>query len=131
MDIPRVQKRERAGLRFDSLQVFRGLAALAVAYNHLYVVAPRFLNFDYNGPWAVSGDLGVYFFFALSGFIITWMHLRDLGKPDRLIPFALKRVVRIYPMVWVIVTVKLASAFLIPALNVSNKTSPATITASY
>jgi peptidoglycan/LPS O-acetylase OafA/YrhL len=102
-----------------------------VAYNHLYVVAPRFLNFDYNGPWAVSGDLGVYFFFALSGFIITWMHLRDLGKPDRLIPFALKRVVRIYPMVWVIVTVKLASAFLIPALNVSNKTSPATITASY
>ena len=37
------------------------------------------------------------FFFVLSGFIITFIHRGDFGRPSRLRPYLRKRAVRIYP----------------------------------
>lgn len=82
------------------LQIYRGYAALLVVMFHasarlklVYGVNnSSFLNlFDF-------GDSGVQFFFVLSGFIIYHIHHNDIGRPEKVIPFLRKRIIRIYPI---------------------------------
>ena len=82
----------------SSLDLLRGLAAVAVCYFHFTHGNPDFLspgNFLYiSGRY---GFLGVDVFFVISGFVIPYAmyrgnyHLRDFGR------FLTKRVVRIEP----------------------------------
>lgn len=86
-----------------SLQMARGLAALAVTLFHTsgMFADPRF---GFERPfwtWTERGDLGVDFFFVLSGFIIMMAHQGDVGRPERLGNYAFKRFVRIFPMYWI------------------------------
>jgi len=77
-----------------SLQVFRGLAALAVIFFHC---AQRG---DIQSPLLqipLLGYLGVDFFFVLSGFIIMYAHLKDPHTFAATKKYILKRVTRIYP----------------------------------
>jgi len=57
------------------------------------------------------GDAGVEFFFVLSGFITTWVHTPDLGRPAKLVPYLRKRVVRIYPAYSIIFAVTFLMMF--------------------
>lgn len=54
------------------------------------------------------GRSGVDFFFVLSGFIILFIHAKDLGHPSRLRHYLLKRFTRIYPIYWLAITVLLS-----------------------
>ncbi len=85
------------------LQVFRGLAALLVVYHHTNHEAVEM----YGDNWLRSlfdlGDAGVQFFFVLSGFIIYYIHRNDIGRPECARRYALKRIVRIYP-IYILVT---------------------------
>ena len=56
------------------------------------------------------GNAGVDFFFTLSGFIIFYVHQKDINRPERLANFVRRRVSRIYPMYWFV------TAFLIVLL---------------
>lgn len=62
----------------------------------------KYFGFGGFGALVSFGDAGVEFFFVLSGFIITWVHAQDIGKPSRLLPYLRKRAVRIYPVYWII-----------------------------
>jgi peptidoglycan/LPS O-acetylase OafA/YrhL len=81
------------------LQVFRGLAALLVVMVHGELIFYAF------------GGSGVDFFFVLSGFIITYIHSKDIGKTQKIKSFILKRFIRIYPLYWLILTSKLIASF--------------------
>lgn len=86
-----------------SLQIGRGLAALAVAAFHLGVLmqAPAFGGVPIG--WLSvfgTGHLGVDFFFVLSGFIILHAHEADIGTRARLGRYAYRRAVRIFPIYW-------------------------------
>jgi peptidoglycan/LPS O-acetylase OafA/YrhL len=48
------------------------------------------------------GYAGVFYFFALSGFIIAEVHSRDVGRPARLKHFLWRRFARIYPAYWLV-----------------------------
>jgi peptidoglycan/LPS O-acetylase OafA/YrhL len=73
----------------------RGLAALAVAAFHLsYSGIPVFRGLTSHG------NLGVDFFFVLSGFIIMYAHGRDIGRPERTGRYIWRRFTRIYPIYW-------------------------------
>lgn len=74
-----------AGSRLPALD---GLRALAIAV----VMA-------YHGGLPVPGDLGVTCFFVLSGFLITWLLLKEQAKHGEisLRDFYLRRVLRIIP----------------------------------
>jgi len=123
--------KNRVAVRFDSIQAMRGVAAIAVVYYHIFVIAGRFLDLPYRGPLAEMGNLGVDFFFVLSGFIITWVHFFDFGKRSEVLRYAAKRAVRIYPLLWIIISFKLASVMAFPAISPASKDYAKTVTASF
>ena len=84
----------------------RGFAALSVTAYHLSIGLgdERYLGHRVFETFTWRLNLGVDFFFVLSGFIITMSHAADTGRPDRLGNFARKRFIRIYPIYWFYLT---------------------------
>ena len=81
------------------IQVLRGFAAIAVLLYHSGIYADiyfgnTFFSFGY-------GTLGVDFFFTLSGFIITYIHLKDIKQRGSVTKFAGRRFIRIFPFYWI------------------------------
>ncbi len=86
-------------IQLDFIQILRGFAAVAVLIYHLDAATLLYFNHSYfNFEY---GYLGVDFFFALSGFIITYTHLKDIEQRGSVRKFILKRFIRIYPLYWI------------------------------
>jgi len=86
-----------------SIQACRALASLLAVLHHLGEVMGRHRYFgSHFGEIFSFGDAGVEFFFVLSGFIITWLHAAEPGRPAKLLPYLQKRAVRIYPTYWIV-----------------------------
>jgi exopolysaccharide production protein ExoZ len=96
---PRTKKTEGNPMYFRSLQVFRGIAAVAVVLFHVNC----YLDSLYKAPdtafrvFTVHFGLGAWFFFSLSGFLMAYMV--DTSR-DR---FFRRRLLRIYPTFWLAV----------------------------
>ena len=99
--------------KFETLQVFRGAAAVAVAFYHVYIILmePQYGGTVVFQPVARYGFLGVSFFFVLSGFIILMAHKRDIGRPLSSGRYVYKRIVRVYPVYWIYTTLFILAAF--------------------
>jgi peptidoglycan/LPS O-acetylase OafA/YrhL len=94
------------------LQVYRGFAAVLVVLYHASEMTDAFFGDPSFYRVFYFGQAGVQFFFVLSGFIIYYIHRRDVGRPAQLIPYAQKRAVRIYP-VYILITLALAPFWLL------------------
>lgn len=86
--------------RLLGIEAARGIAAMMVVFYH----AARHLE-KANGsmPWggvAQFGHGGVDFFFVLSGFIILFVHRKDVGLPSKLMHYFERRFTRVYPLFW-------------------------------
>ncbi len=109
---------------YYSIQACRAVAAMLVVCLHL---ASNLGKDKYFGSAAESifplfcfgGTAGVAFFFVLSGFIITFIHRADIGKPGRLVPYLRKRAVRIYPTYLIVFAGVYFLALAIPSLRES------------
>jgi exopolysaccharide production protein ExoZ len=89
------------------LQAGRALAALAVVAFHL---SGAFGDARYGGrpvghQFTRHGNLGVDFFFVLSGFIILNAHMKDVGQPTRWGTYLWRRFSRVYPIYWIYLAV--------------------------
>ena len=85
-------------VNIKSLQVFRGLAALAVVALHASLSTQAFVG---ELPSAVmfflgKGYLGVDFFFVLSGFIIMYSHMNDVRDVQAVRKYVFKRLLRVF-----------------------------------
>jgi peptidoglycan/LPS O-acetylase OafA/YrhL len=101
------------GVRYSSLQVGRGLAALLVVLHH--TVGRMHIAGIGQGvlPAFLFGFLGVDFFFVLSGFIIAY----TLSNPGlTAFEFAARRAIRILPVFWLIFAVSGIGVLLMPQL---------------
>lgn len=76
------------------------------------------------------GIRGVDLFFVLSGFIMWWVHERDFGQGNRLVPYAAKRLFRIYLPYWPALAATLVGLFLIPSTGEPWMRSPEAIAAA-
>ncbi len=105
---------------FPSLQIARGVAALAVLLNHakakkdFFPAMPRAIwEFWFNS----LGVMGLTIFFCLSGFLITHLLLKEqLNAPTHVINlrrFYIKRALRILPLYGVVI---ILGHFLLPFL---------------
>jgi exopolysaccharide production protein ExoZ len=90
--------------KLKTIECFRGIAALSVLLFHSEdtVGRAKYFGIDSLGGFFIFGANGVDFFFVLSGFIITFAHWTDLGRPDRINLYVGKRFARIYPTLWAV-----------------------------
>jgi exopolysaccharide production protein ExoZ len=89
-----------ASEKLQGLQLARAMAALSVAYYHSYIALRAFPEAAQMpiAPLKQWGYLGVDFFFAISGYVICLVAAKPSFSP---LPFAIKRVFRLYPIFWV------------------------------
>src|SRR5205085_9963681 len=72
-----------APTHFQNLQALRGVACLLVVIYHTATQEELFgLSFQVLRPVHWFGYAGVDLFFVLSGFIITMIGRKDLGRPE-------------------------------------------------
>lgn len=83
----------------ENIQILRGIAALMVVINH-------FWGGVLGGFFSVIGYFGVEIFFVISGFIMVYTQSNK--KPAQ---FMLDRIIRIYPIYWIIALPLLLYAF--------------------
>lgn len=113
---------------FSGLNGLRFLAALAVIITHIELIKGTFGLKSYwiNPLFFNLGGLGVYFFFVLSGFLITYLLLAEKEKYQKISikQFYLRRIFRIWPLYYLILCIGFFilphfEAFKIPYLQVS------------
>src|SRR5579859_2094924 len=82
-----------AGSRLAWLDVLRGVAALAVVFNHFgYFLPPAVKTPVYQ--WINPGDYGVFVFFLISGYIVP----ASLERKGSVRTFWVSRLFRLYPL---------------------------------
>ena len=64
-----------------------------------------------------AGRHGVEFFFVISGFIIYYVHGKEIGNPAFLGRYVTNRFVRIYPIFWVVMFLLIAGQVLLTELD--------------
>lgn len=118
------QPRERS--KFGSIEIARGLAAAVVVLHHTgnIMAEPRFFGDNPFSGHLKNFNVGVDFFFVLSGFIIAWIHWSDLGKIKSLGSYAKKRFLRIYPPYWGILAFLIALYALVPSAGKPSQHDP-------
>ena len=89
--------------RLAWLDVLRGLAALAVVFNHFgYFVPSGLKNSVYQ--WINPGDYGVFVFFLISGYIVP----ASLERKGSVRTFWVSRLFRLYPLYLLAVAIAVA-----------------------
>jgi exopolysaccharide production protein ExoZ len=104
------------------IQLFRGLAALLVALYHLTGLFLAKFDYHFMASFFEFGFSGVDLFFVISGFIILYVHENDMGNASRLVGFIKKRLIRIYPMYWLVTLAILPVYFVAPSFGVGFET---------
>jgi peptidoglycan/LPS O-acetylase OafA/YrhL len=103
------------------IQSLRGLAALIVAWVHLAIIPSSLLSAWFYGVatplrlFQSGGNLGVVTFFLISGFIVTYTSLNETR-----FSFAVKRFMRLFPMLWVAMAVTAGCALLAAAIGLTS-----------
>ena len=102
------RERPPVGERLRGVEALRGVAATAVVLSH----AARHVDKASGAPALITlfqaGHAGVDLFFAISGFIILFVHGGDIGRPERLGHYLGRRFRRVFPLYWVALGVTLA-----------------------
>ena len=98
--------------KLELIQVFRGLAAIGVLLCHCDMILEEMFSQQFLSNIFSFGGAGVDFFFVLSGFIIFYIHAKDIEQPTKVKAFAIKRIIRVYPLYWLVLGLKIASSWL-------------------
>ncbi|HYX59624.1 MAG TPA: acyltransferase, partial [Streptosporangiaceae bacterium] len=94
------------GTRLAWLDVLRGLAALAVVFDHIsYYVLQHVRHIVYQ--WFDPGNYGVFVFFIISGYIVP----ASLERKGSVRTFWVSRVFRLYPLYLLAVGIAVALYF--------------------
>ncbi len=103
-------------LQLATLQGGRAIAAIMVVLFHIEIfIFPQRL---YPGQGVFKafeiGYSGVEFFFALSGFLMAYIHTRHFGQVERAGGYLKKRIGRIYPTYWALLVPLVILWMLVP-----------------
>lgn len=112
--------------KFGTIEIGRGIASALVVFHHAgnIMAQPRFYNAEPFGQHFRNFNVGVDFFFVLSGFIIAWIHWDDIGQKGRLGSYARKRFLRIYPPYWGVLFPLILLYLLFPNAGVPSQRDP-------
>ncbi len=94
--------------KIAGIEAARGIAAFLVVIYHAARHVAQYSGDLPFGSISMFGHAGVDFFFVLSGFIIVFVHERDIGRPERIGRYLQRRFTRIFPLYWVALAMKVA-----------------------
>lgn len=114
---------------YRTIQALRFIAAFAVVVLHSSFYAVERLGSNL-GVYAIGAN-GVRLFFVISGFVMIVSSIGLLDRERGWSTFALKRIVRIVPMYWLITSIKLAALLLVPAVVLHAKLDWGYVAKSY
>lgn len=119
--------------RFVTLEACRALAATVVVLHHAgnLVAQPRFYGAHPFAGHLQNFNVGVDFFFVLSGFIIAWVHWNDIGDGSRLRRYAIKRFLRVYPPYWGVLLPLILLYLAFPGAGIASQHDPVNIVLSF
>ena len=80
----------------------RGVASLMVFCIHVLVTTPNMGVDSLSWYYYPLGSAGVDIFFVISGFIITMVAQKSATEDNPAIHFAVRRMIRIYPIYWIV-----------------------------
>ncbi|MDP3405217.1 MAG: acyltransferase [Brevundimonas sp.] len=115
--------------QFRSIQALRFFAALAVVVLHSCFYTSERLD-DSLGIYAIGAN-GVRLFFVISGFVMIMSSDRLARATHGWRVFAIKRILRIVPLYWVVTSFKLATLIVAPAAVLHAQLDWAYIAKSY
>lgn len=116
--------------RNDNLQILRFVAAAIVLMTHITFYIHERVDTDV-AVWH-GGEYGVKIFFVISGFVMYLSGAKLPWDAQGAKVFLHRRVSRIFPLYWLITTVKVAVAVLVPVMVLHNNSpEPLRILASY
>jgi peptidoglycan/LPS O-acetylase OafA/YrhL len=101
---------------FDTLDALRFLSFVKIFLLHLPITAFHWFNYFREG-----GDIGVSFFFVLSGFLITYFLLEEKTSTGKiqLKKFYLKRFLRIWPLYYLMVAFAFCTSYILDLVGFS------------
>jgi len=109
----------KSSMKISSVECGRGVAALLVVLVHAgsFTAWPKF--YGERPLWGLFDwcHAGVDFFFVLSGFIIAYVHWRDVDTPAAVTTYAWRRISRIYPPYWGIMLLVIPMYILSPTVT--------------
>ncbi len=93
--------------RLTAIDAARGIASVLVMLYHCnsVVQSPKYFGDQPFGGFFGLAGVRMPFFFAMSGFMLSMVHARDIGQPERLERYLLSRFARIYPVYWLVLLV--------------------------
>ncbi|MGG0492187.1 acyltransferase [Priestia megaterium] len=103
-------------VKFQLIQSLKAVVAMLIIFGHIGAVMFEKLNYDFLSIHHLGRTGGVDFFFILSGFLIYYVYQKDIGK-KRVNQFLLKRIIRIYPLVWLFTLISIPIYFLVPSFG--------------
>ena len=93
--------------KLEGVEAARGVAALLVVLVHASSMfgGEKYFGSQPLGGLFKFGHAGVDFFFVLSGFIIYYIHNKELGCPEFASSYWRKRFIRLMPVYWVVLAI--------------------------
>ncbi len=112
---------------FRSIQVMRGIACLLVLAFHVALQLDTYYGISWPKVLFAQGYAGVDLFFVISGFVIAYSSQSLIGRPTFFGRYWLKRLVRIYPLYWLVLILSIVGLVLTAPAKVPTGTAPAVI----
>lgn len=109
------------------LQASRGFAACLVLLFHVSAMSNKYFHYDFLGVSQIGRSGGVDYFFVLTGFLMAFLYGDQIGTRANVTSFLVKRLIRIYPLYWLITLVVLPVYFLFPHFGYGYETQKDTI----
>jgi peptidoglycan/LPS O-acetylase OafA/YrhL len=102
---------------YNNIQAMRGVAAIAVLIQHSLTWKSGMGADELSRFFAYFSSGAYVLFFVISGFIISQIVVNAPIKEQRLataVDFAFRRVIRIYPLYWIVLAMSVVASFWMP-----------------
>ncbi|MDQ0155382.1 acyltransferase family protein [Robertmurraya andreesenii] len=117
--------------QLNLIQFSRALVPLFVILLHAKAFMATYFHYDFLHLPHVARSGGVYYFFALSGFMVYYLYHKDFGNQGKVKDYLYKRFIRIYPFYWILTLCILPVYFIFPSLGSGNERHIGHIIASF
>lgn len=117
--------------RLELIQFSRALVPFLVMLFHLSGTMMAYFDYNLLGFSFIPISGGVNYFFALSGFMMYYIYRGKFGQIHQFKSYLLNRLIRVYPLYWLLTCLFLFVLFLNPGFSVGHETDIDTLITSF